>query len=650
VAFGRVHVRVRRPGRPAVYGPWRTRLPLTHEPFAKHHLELPHLLMHVKRDALARGNVEPVDAGVLRLIDDINRPEGLPLDFQITPCGRALDCEGRNGKAPKRAGLGESDKHRVDLRAALVGRWGCENISSKRVTRGFEEAEATTTQEEHELRCGGSVVDGRAQAFFDGGCFGFEAHLDVDSERLRSVALVRVHADDTVDHQLLDAQDVHDARLSHFETSARVRLLMSQLESTSLNDIAEVAAFRPVPRTGVIYVTVEAQKRGFRPDAPGWCNLGQGQPDTGHLAGAPERVTSIPVHTSDLDYAPVAGVWELREAVAGLYNTLFRRGMKSQYSAENVCIAGGGRVAVMRACAAIAPIHLGHFLPDYTAYEELLDVFRRFLPIPILLDPKQGYEFSRQQLEEEILGRGLSAILASNPCNPTGKAVHGDTLASWVETARDLNCALLLDEFYSHYVWTEDRSIVSAAEFVENVDKDPIVLFDGLTKNWRYPGFRVSWIVGPKRVVESTASAGSFLDGGGVAPMQRAAIDLVQEEPTLAETKAIHDEFRKKRNFLVSALKAIGVRFDLEPQGTFYAWGDLSGLPPSLRNSDDFFKAALERQVICVPGHFFDVNPGKRRTGRPSRFLQHMRFSFGPPMPILEQAVDRLRAMVAGAQ
>ena len=132
--------------------------------------------------------------------------------------------------------------------------------------------------------------------------------------------------------------------------------------------------------------------------------------------------------------------------------------------------------------------------------------------------------------------------------------------------------------------------------------------------------------------------------------MQRAAIDLVQEEPTLVEAKAVHSEFKKKRDFLVESLKDIGVRFDLEPQGTFYAWGDLSRLPPSLRNSDDFFKAALERQVICVPGHFFDVNPGKRRTGRASRFVEHMRFSFGPPMPVLEQAVERLRTMVAEAQ
>ncbi len=425
---------------------------------------------------------------------------------------------------------------------------------------------------------------------------------------------------------------------------------MSEPKSNPVNEIAEVAAFRPVPRTGVIYVTVEAQKRGFSLDAPDWCNLGQGQPDTTALPGAPERVTQIAVRPGDLDYAPVPGVWELRDAVASLYNELFRRGMKSQYSAENVCIAGGGRVAVMRACAAIAPIHLGHFLPDYTAYEELLDVFRRFLPIPILLDPKHGYEFTRKDLEEEILGRGLSAILASNPCNPTGKVVQGDALASWVETARDLNCALLLDEFYSHYVWTGEQSIVSAAQYVEDVDQDPIVVFDGLTKNWRYPGFRVSWIVGPKRVIESAASAGSFLDGGGVAPMQRAAIDLVQHEPTLAEAKAVHREFKKKRDFLVQGLKDIGVKFDLEPQGSFYAWGNLSGLPRSIRNSDDFFKAALERQVIAVPGHFFDVNPGKRRTGRPSRFVQHMRFSFGPPMPVLAEALERLRTMVAEAE
>ena len=265
--------------------------------------------------------------------------------------------------------------------------------------------------------------------------------------------------------------------------------------------------------------------------------------------------------------------------MAGLYNQLFRRGMKSQYSAENVCIAGGGRVAVMRACAAIAPIHLGHFLPDYTAYEELLDVFRRFLPIPILLDPKHAYEFTREELEEEILGRGLSAILASNPCNPTGKVVQGDALASWVETARDLNCALLLDEFYSHYVWTEtNRSSARRSTSKTSTGSDRRV-------RRAHEELAVPRL---PRELDRRPEAGHRVgrERGLVPRWRRGRADAARRDRPRAgradarRDEAVHDEFKKKRDFLVEGLKDIGVKFDLEPQGTFYAWGDLSGLPP----------------------------------------------------------------------
>ncbi len=230
-------------------------------------------------------------------------------------------------------------------------------------------------------------------------------------------------------------------------------------------------AFRPVPRTGVIFVTEEATARGYRPGHPDWCNLGQGQPETGALPGAPPRLEVLAVDPRDQEYAPVAGLRELREAVADFYNRTYRRGMRSQYTAENVCIAGGGRAALTRAAASLGQINLGHFLPDYTAYEELLDIFRAFLPIPILLDAERGFAFDAADLRREILGRGLSALLLSNPCNPTGRLVWGDELAAWVETARELDCALLIDEFYSHYVWAAGAPpMESAARYVEDVD------------------------------------------------------------------------------------------------------------------------------------------------------------------------------------
>ena len=408
-------------------------------------------------------------------------------------------------------------------------------------------------------------------------------------------------------------------------------------------------AFRPVPRTGVIFVTTEAQKRGFDPASPDWCNLGQGQPETGELPGAPPRIQALAVDPADQEYAPVAGLWELREAIAAHYNRTYRRGLPSQYSAENVSVSGGGRASLTRAAASLGLINLGHFLPDYTAYEELLDVFKAFTAIPILLDPERGYAFGPDALKKEILGLGLSAVLLSNPSNPTGKVVQGAEMETWVDLARGLDCALLIDEFYSHYVWTTDPRApapISAAAHVRDVNKDPVVLFDGLTKNWRYPGWRVTWTVGPRSVIDAVSSAGSFLDGGGSKPLQRAALPLFEPDLVQRELRAIHDAFRPKRERLLQGLLALGIRVDRAPEATFYVWGDLAGLPPPLNDGMGLFRAALEQRVITVPGEFFDINPGKRRRGRDSRFRRHARFSFGPSMEVVERALERLGDVV----
>jgi N-succinyldiaminopimelate aminotransferase len=415
----------------------------------------------------------------------------------------------------------------------------------------------------------------------------------------------------------------------------------------------QFAAFREVPRTGVIYVTTEASKRGYSPSSDDWANLGQGMPEAEALPGAPPRISELPIEAGDQEYAPVAGLWELREAIAGYYNDLFRRGMGSKYSAENVAVSGGGRSALTRVAASLGNINLGHFLPDYTAYEELLSVFRLFSPIPILLEPERGYAFSGADLKREVMGRGLSAILASNPANPTGKVIGGGDLSEWVAVGRELDCALIFDEFYSHYIWRPDLvaqgAIETAARYVQDVDRDPVVILDGLTKNWRYPGWRVTWTVAPKKVIEGVTSAGSFLDGGGSRPLQRKAIDLLHPTAAMAETRAIHAEFGKKRSRLLNGLRDLGFTVDLPPEGTFYVWASAQHLPASISDGMSFFRAALDRKVITVPGEFFDVDPGKRRGGRASRFRRHLRFSFGPAMAKLDMALERFKELIASA-
>ena len=415
---------------------------------------------------------------------------------------------------------------------------------------------------------------------------------------------------------------------------------------------------RDVPYMGVIWVVHEASKLGFENGHPDWCNLGQGQPEVGPMEGAPPRITRVDLQPQDHAYGPLGGTEELRTAVAAHVNRLFRRGKASQYTARNVAVAQGGRLALSRALAALGPLNVGYQLPDYTAYEDMLDLhLARLSPIPLRAAAAEGFALTPAQIERAVDEQGLAALVLSNPCNPTGRVLQGEDLARIVRVARERRVLLLLDEFYSHFIyatgvggaWGPAAGPVSSAACVEDVERDPLLVFDGLTKCFRYPGWRVGWVLGPSHMVETIARVASALDGGPSRIAQRAALEALQPAAADQETTALRRVFARKRNLMVSALRGMGVTFAREPEGTFYAWGCLAGLPAPLDDAMAFFRRALERKVMTVPGSFFDVNPGRRRRGD-SPYRQWMRFSFGPPEDNLRLGLQRLGQMVADAR
>lgn len=105
--------------------------------------------------------------------------------------------------------------------------------------------------------------------------------------------------------------------------------------------------------------------------------------------------------------------------------------------------------------------------------------------------------------------------IASNPRNPTGHVVKGEELKELVQIARD-GTTMVLDEFYSWYQYDlPEGETISAASEVEDVNVDPVVIINGLTKCWRLPGWRVCWVIGPKQFITAIGHSGGFLDGGG---------------------------------------------------------------------------------------------------------------------------------------
>lgn len=424
--------------------------------------------------------------------------------------------------------------------------------------------------------------------------------------------------------------------------------------STTQAPAATAGALREVPFMGVIFVVHEAMKLGFVNGHPDWCNLGQGQPEVGEMAGAPPRLAQVEIKPEDHAYGPLGGTPELRERIAEHYNRLFRKGQRSRYTAANVCVASGGRLALTRAFAALGSVNVGYQLPDYTAYEDMFELhLARLHPFPIRAREEDGFLVPPARFAEAIEQNGLAALVLSNPCNPTGNVLQGRELAKLVALARQRDVTLILDEFYSHFIYTREgkpgRGPVSGAAFVEDVERDPVLLVDGLTKSFRYPGWRVGWTLGPSEMIERLARTASAIDGGPSRIAQRAALAVLEPARADQETRALREAFAAKRNLMVSRLERMGVRFAAEPESTFYAWGCLDQLPEPFNDALTFFRRALDRKVMTVPGEFFDVNPGKRRRAA-SPYKQWMRFSFGPPMDNLRLGLDRLEAMLTEAR
>lgn len=236
--------------------------------------------------------------------------------------------------------------------------------------------------------------------------------------------------------QVDDGENYHDAEVSEFMSN---RGYLSSL-------------MRKVSKTGVIYATSRASEFDFRPENEDWANLGQGAPECGALPEQPPR--NLQIHAADDDlneYAHVNGDRRLRQAIADHYNHFYRQGKQSKYTWQNVAVTAGGRAGLCRLMTALSNCNVGYFLPEYTAYSQLLGMFADIAAMPV--PHTSGHSFPpASTLRRSVHTLGLGVFLMSNPCNPTGAVLRGKHLSEYVEIAREESCLMFMDEFYSHYL------------------------------------------------------------------------------------------------------------------------------------------------------------------------------------------------------
>ncbi len=395
-------------------------------------------------------------------------------------------------------------------------------------------------------------------------------------------------------------------------------------------------------KSGVVLVMEEAEKKGFFYGNKEWVNLGQGAPEVKKILDSPERITHVDIPDVNQGYASVAGLKQLRQNVANIYNDLFRKD-KKPFDFSNISIAGGGRLALSRAFSILEPqTRIAHFIPDYASYEGIISLFNNTISVPFFLKKENKLKIDLNELKQRK--DEYDAIFFSNPTNPTGTVLNKQELSQLVEFVTNEDKILIIDEFYFNYIYLDDIDLLSSAEFIQDIDNTKIMIISGITKAWRYPGWRIGWIISSKDIVEKVSSVGSFLDGGANNPMQYASLSITNTQNLLQETVNIKKAFKQKRDLLVQELKNLGFIIDNNPDAGFYVWTRLDNFKPPFNNAWKLLDKFFEQKLIAVPGIYFDINPYKLRPSR--RFENYMRFSYSPNIDIINEGIKRLRLAI----
>jgi aspartate/methionine/tyrosine aminotransferase len=378
-------------------------------------------------------------------------------------------------------------------------------------------------------------------------------------------------------------------------------------------------------------LAVDAKAKALKAAGRPVIGFGAGEPDF----PTPENIVEAAVAAARLPkyhrYTPVAGLPELRAAVAG--KTLRDTGY--QVDAAQVLITNGGKQAVYNTFAALCDPGDEVILiaPYWTTYPEAIKLAGG-VPVEVVTDETTGYLASVEQLEAARTER-TKVLLFVSPSNPTGAVYPREQVEAIGAWAREHDLWVVTDEIYEHLVYG-DAEMVS---IVHSAAPDKVVVLNGVAKTYAMTGWRVGWMIGPTDVIKAASNLQSHSTSNVSNVAQVAALEAVSGDlSAVAEMRAVYDRRRRR---IVSMLADIPGVVCPEPLGAFYAYPSVKGLlNVSLRGRTAESSAELaaiileEAEVAVVPGEAFGT-PG------------YVRMSYALGDDDLVKGVSRIAKLVA---
>ena len=255
--------------------------------------------------------------------------------------------------------------------------------------------------------------------------------------------------------------------------------------------------------------------------------------------------------------------------------------------------------------------------PGFPTYRAMIEVAGG-IPVPVPLLEDNNFSFDLAAFDRLISER-TKLIILNSPSNPTGGVMPLEDLEHIAQAALDHGIWIISDEIYSRLDFDE-KGVPSIAALPGMLERTIIV--DGFSKTYAMSGWRLGYRIMP----ESLAQRVELLLGCTATFTQFVGIQALAADQEMVSNMV--EDYKQRRERLVSGLNAIpGISCQL-PQGAIYAFPNVSSFNIPVRQLAD--RILTEAGVAVLPG----IDFGKYGEG-------YLRLCFAASNEEIDTALER---------
>ena len=356
-------------------------------------------------------------------------------------------------------------------------------------------------------------------------------------------------------------------------------------------------------------------------------SFGTGEPDF----DTPQNIKAAAIQAikaGQTKYTPAAGLVPLRHAIAK--RLLADTGV--EYEDSQIVVASGAKHSIFVALMCL--LNPGDEVivpaPYWVTYTESV-AMAGGVPVVVNCDEASGFKMTPEQFEAAITPKTKLLIL-NNPSNPTGMFYDKAELQALADICVKHDMYIMSDEIYYGLLY-DNKEFTSVAALSEDV-KERTIIVNGVSKSYAMTGWRIGYTASNKQLAKVMANYLSHSTSAPSTISQYASIEALTGDQT--SIKIMHDEFEKRRDYIVERMNKIDGVSCIKPDGAFYVMMNMEKLVGRtlggrvINNGDDFAMAFLEgANVAVVPCSGF---------GAP----MFVRWTYAASMENIKEGLDRL--------